>query len=113
MILAAGSHFFSDLFLKTDHNNMLIYLKGISSAELENVTDFLYNGEANMAQAELTKFLETAQELQVKGLQGDLQGIDPNEAEKQKSEYSDIIDSDNGAKSENNGWKESSVNYKQ
>ena len=28
MILAAGSDFFSDIFLKTDHNNMLIYLKG-------------------------------------------------------------------------------------
>ena len=70
MILAAGSDFFSDIFLKTDHNNMLIYLKGISSAELENITDFLYNGEANIAQGELTQFLETAQELQVKGLKG-------------------------------------------
>ena len=41
MILAAGSDFFNDVFLKTDHNNLLIYLKGISSAELKNVTDFL------------------------------------------------------------------------
>ena len=70
MILAAGSDFFSDIFSKTDHNNMLIYLKGISSAELENITDFLYNGEANIAQGELTQFLETDQELQVKGLKG-------------------------------------------
>jgi hypothetical protein len=72
IILSAGSNFFSDIFMKTDHNNMLIYLKGTSSAELEHVLEFLYNGEANITQAELQHFLETAQDLQIKGLQGDL-----------------------------------------
>ena len=65
--------------MNIDHTNMLIYLKGISSAELEHVTDFLYNGEAFISQVELKKFLETAQELKVKGLQGELQGIGENE----------------------------------
>merc|ERR1719318_1577124 len=92
MILAAGSDFFSDVFQKTDHNNMLIYLKGISSAELENIADFLYNGEANIFQGELTQFLETARELKVKGLQGDLQVIGQNEAEKKIADCSDISD---------------------
>ena len=50
MILSAGSMFFSDIFMKTDHTNMLIYMKGINKAELEQVADFLYNGEAFMAQ---------------------------------------------------------------
>ena len=85
MILSAGSNFFNDIFMKSDHNNMLIYLKGISSAELEHVTDFLYNGEAFITQEELRKFLEIAQDLQVKGLQGELQGIGRNEAENQTS----------------------------
>ena len=35
MVLAAGSHFFSDIFIKSDATNILIYLKGISSGELE------------------------------------------------------------------------------
>ena len=48
---------------------MLIYLKGINRKDLENVVSFLYNGEVYVTQEELTKFLETAQELQVKGLQ--------------------------------------------
>jgi hypothetical protein len=100
MILAAGSDFFSDIFLKSDHSNKLIYLKGISSAELENITDFLYNGEANVAQEELAQFLETAQELQVKGLQGYLQGIGKNESEKQKTGHPDTIE--NGTTFENN-----------
>merc|ERR1712129_560131 len=47
---------------------MLIYLKGISSAELEPVADFLYNGEAFITQEYLKTFLATAKELQIKGL---------------------------------------------
>ena len=50
MILSAGSNFFSDIFMKSDHTNMLIYLNGISSVELEQVTAFLYNGETSIAQ---------------------------------------------------------------
>ena len=67
--------------MKTNHNNLLIYLKGINSAELEHVTDFLYNGETFITQEELKMFLETAKELQIKGLQGDLQGMGQNESE--------------------------------
>jgi len=87
MMLIAGSDFFSDIFLKAGHSNMLIYLKGISSADFENIIDFLYNGEVNVAQGELTQFLETAQELKVKGLQCDLQGIVQNEYEKPNSSH--------------------------
>jgi hypothetical protein len=87
MILSAGSHFFSDIFTKNNHSNMLIYLKGISSAYLQHVTDFLYNGEAFITQEELKVFIETAQELQVKGLQGDLQNLGESEHEKQESSY--------------------------
>ena len=83
---------------------MLIYLKGISSAELDHVTDFLYNGEAFVTHQELKQFLETAQELQVKGLQGDLQGIGQKENNmdtisyqctghiKEKTEYENLED---------------------
>ena len=87
MILSAGSHFFSDLFMKNNHTNMLIYLKGISKADLQHVTDFLYNGEAFIIQEELNMFLETAQDLQVKGLQGELQNLGGNQHENQESSY--------------------------
>jgi len=45
------------------------YLKGISKSELENIIDFLYNGETFVTQEELNSFLVTSQELKVKGLQ--------------------------------------------
>ena len=73
MILSAGSNFFSDIFMKSNHSNLMIYMKGVKSAELEHITDFLYNGEAFISQEDLKKFFETAQELQVKGLQGEIQ----------------------------------------
>merc|ERR1719186_2180076 len=60
IILSAGSKFFSEIFKKTNHINLFIYLKGINRVELEHVVDFLYNGEAFIAQEELNKFLETA-----------------------------------------------------
>lgn len=69
IILSAGSTFFSEIFKNIKHQSPFIYLKGIKRIELEHVIDFLYNGEANIAQEELNNFLETAQELEVKGLQ--------------------------------------------
>merc|ERR1719357_1398032 len=69
IILSAGSDFFNDIFSKCNQNNMLIYLKGISKTEIENIADFLYDGETLVTQNELATFLETAQELKIKGLQ--------------------------------------------
>jgi len=75
IILSAGSHFFSDIFLKSNQTNMLIYLKGINSVQLENLLDFLYNGEASVGQEELKEFLETGKELQVKGFEAYMSGV--------------------------------------
>jgi len=69
IILSAGSHFFSDIFLKSNQTNMLIYLKGINSVQLKHLLDFIYNAEASVGQEELKEFLETGKELQVKGFE--------------------------------------------
>ena len=61
----------------TNHTNLLIYLKEINSTELENVTDFLYIGEANVTHT----FLETARELQVECLYHNLDDISQNKSE--------------------------------
>ena len=47
---------------------MLIYLKGIKSPQLEQILDFMYNGEVDITQDDLKSFLNVAAELQVKGL---------------------------------------------
>ena len=68
IVLSAGSQFFRNLFQKTKHPHPFIFFKGIQKAELEAVMDFLYNGETSVVQEELNKFLETSQNLQIKGL---------------------------------------------
>ena len=87
IILSAGSTFFSEIFTNIKHQSPFIYLKGIKRVELEHVIDFLYNGEANIGQEELNNFLETAQELGVKGLLGN--GKDEEER-KQELETKDV-----------------------
>ena len=85
IVLSAGSNFFADIFLRSDHSNMLIYLKGIHSARLEQVLDFIYNGEANIGQEDINEFLETGKELQVKGLDGEFTGIEETNEENPNS----------------------------
>merc|ERR1719245_2517336 len=78
IILSAGSNFFSDIFVKSNHSNMLVYLKGITLAQLEPVINFLYNGETFVAQEELNLFVETAKELKIKGLDSEMEGKGEN-----------------------------------
>merc|ERR1712179_843095 len=74
IILSAGSNFFSDISMKSNHSNMLVYLKGISSDKLEPVIDFMYNGEVFITQEQLKEFIKTWKELRVKGLEEELAG---------------------------------------
>ena len=75
VVLSAGSEFFSNIFMKTIHPSSFLYLKGFKGVDLEYVVDFLYNGEALITQEELENFLDTAHELQLKGLQSSIQNI--------------------------------------
>ena len=68
VILAACSPFFSRVLDRVIHEHPLLYLKGIKKADLVSVLDFMYFGEVNVAEAELTSFLSVAGDLQVKGL---------------------------------------------
>jgi len=94
IILSAGSNFFNDIFMKSNHSNMLVYLKGISSDKLEPVIDFIYNGETFITQEQLKMFIETGEELQVKGLKGELTGVDENKIKitKKPHEYEQNYD---------------------
>merc|ERR1719209_2409583 len=78
IILSAGSNFFSDIFTKSNHSNMLVYLKGISSGKLEPIIDFIYNGEVFITQEQLKVFIDAGKELLVKGLEGEMTGMEEN-----------------------------------
>ena len=70
VVLSACSPFFKKLFKTHSHPQSLIYMKGMKANSLTAIIDFLYIGEANVFQEELDSFLALAQELQLKGLEG-------------------------------------------
>jgi len=95
IILSAGSQLFREIFRKSKHQSPFVYLKGIRSVYLGYILDFLYNGEASIAQDELATFLETARELQVKGLQSKVENVtNQNQTLEDKNEESDYPSSD-------------------
>ena len=70
VVLSACSPFFKKLLKTHSHPQPLIYMKGMKASTLTAIIDFLYFGEANIFQEELDSFLALAEELQLKGLEG-------------------------------------------
>jgi len=68
VILSACSPFFRTVLRANPHQHPLLYLRGVKYSELVNVLNFMYQGEVNIAQEELTEFLSVADDLRVKGL---------------------------------------------
>lgn len=75
LILSASSPFFKTMLKNmaannhsnTNNNNPMIYLRGVRYADLENIIDFIYQGEVNVAQDDLNSFLAVAEDLQIRG----------------------------------------------
>ena len=61
---------FSEIFSlpESEHTRPWIYLKGVPSHQLRYVIDFLYAGEVEVPEADLSLFLATAGELKIRGL---------------------------------------------
>jgi len=68
VILSACSPFFRDILRRNPHQHPLLYLKGVKFLEVASLLDFMYQGEVNVGQNELSSFLAVAEELKVKGL---------------------------------------------
>ena len=70
VVLISSSPFFRSLLSKNRHPSPLIYMRGVDFGHLSALADFLYLGEANVAQEELESFLGIATELKLKGFSG-------------------------------------------
>jgi len=69
LILAACSPFFQRILSRVENQKSpFLFLKGIGLDELENLLDFMYNGEVTVSSNSIDKFLTAAKELEVKGL---------------------------------------------
>ena len=79
VVLASSSEYFKNILTTNKHSHPMLCLNGVSSAEMKNILDFLYNGEIQIYQDHLDQFLEIAQRFQLEGLiQGEgTQKIEP------------------------------------
>ena len=68
VILSASSSFFNKLLNKNKHPHPLLYMRGLTDSQLNNVLDFIYHGEVNIYEDNLEEFLNLADQLQLKGL---------------------------------------------
>ena len=71
LVLYSGSEFFKSALKKSKHQHPLLYMKGIKIKYLEEILDFLYKGEVNIALDDFKEFIETASDLQIKGITED------------------------------------------
>ena len=67
VILSAGSAYFKEVLKNNKHPYPLLLLQGITTVELTGILDFIYNGELQLHQDHLERFLGHALRL---GLQG-------------------------------------------
>uniref|UniRef100_A0A336N0X7 CSON004128 protein n=1 Tax=Culicoides sonorensis TaxID=179676 RepID=A0A336N0X7_CULSO len=67
-ILSACSPYLEEIFLNNKTPHPIVYMIGVGASEMAALLDFMYQGEANVAQRLLQKFLHTATLLQVRGL---------------------------------------------
>ena len=69
VILAASSLFFKKILESSyKHPHPLLFMRGLDSANLTALVDFLYFGEVKVHQENLDSFMTVAGELQIKGL---------------------------------------------
>ena len=68
VILASSSPFFMNILKMNKNPHPLIYMRGVTSEDLEAIVDFLYYGEAEIEQENLDAFLAVAEELKISGL---------------------------------------------
>ena len=88
LVLSACSEFFKNIFKRNKHPNPLLHLEGLSSNDIKNVLDYIYNGEVQIFQEDLDRFLNVAQRLKLEGL---LTDPDADQEKKENTEENETL----------------------
>ena len=68
LVLSSTSTLFANILSKMTCPNPVIYMKDVSMASLEALLDFVYTGEAEVAEGGVEEFLSLVEHLQILGL---------------------------------------------
>ena len=82
LVLSACSDFFKNIFHRITHSHPLLYLDGVDHTEINLMLDYIYQGEVQIYQEHLDRFLEIAEKFKLDGL---LAG----NTDKRENEYTD------------------------
>ena len=84
LVLAASSDYFKNIF-KNKISNPFLCLDGISSADMNNILDYIYHGEVQIYHEHLDRFLTVAQRFKLEGLLGGEEEVVVEEMEEKKA----------------------------
>ena len=70
LVLSASSEIFKNILKKASHSSPMIFLSGFKSSDLLLIMDYIYQGEVQILQSDLDRFLDVAQRLKIEGLIG-------------------------------------------
>ena len=68
LVLSSCSHFFKNIFHSNTHSHPLLYLDGVDHGEINLVLDYIYQGEVQIYQEYLDRFLNIANKFKLDGL---------------------------------------------
>merc|ERR1712098_19372 len=68
VVLSSSSQYFKNILKSNKHSHPLLCLSGLTTMDLENVLDYIYQGEVKIFQGDIDKFLDIAQRLKIEGL---------------------------------------------
>ncbi|XP_015912678.1 myoneurin [Parasteatoda tepidariorum] len=69
LVLATASAFFRDLFLNNPCSHPIVILPELKYTDMKALVDFIYCGQVNVSQNQLSKILKVANYLKIKGVQ--------------------------------------------
>ncbi|XP_031332605.1 protein tramtrack, beta isoform-like isoform X7 [Photinus pyralis] len=85
MVLSVCSPYFRELFQSNPCKHPIVFMKDVSYVVLMDLLQFMYQGEVQVAQENLSLFIKTAEALQIKGLTGDNEGQTNAESEEMET----------------------------
>lgn len=68
LVLASGSTFFKAMLKGNSDSKLMLCLENVNSNDIENVLDFVYEGQVNILQTDLERFLSVAKRFELEGL---------------------------------------------
>ena len=68
VVLSSCSEYFRNLLKTNKHSHPMLCMTGITSIDLGNILSYIYEGEVQIFQENIEKFLNIAQKLKIEGL---------------------------------------------